>query len=359
MQSINKFLAGCLSTGLFVFVSLYHIQVSYADSESATAVTPGTFSGAKPTVYPSWFKESFLEFSDDIAEAAEQGKRVMLVMHQDGCPYCNLLVERNLSQKNIVDLMQTKFDVLELNIWGDREVITVEGETFTEKEFAAALKVQFTPTLLFFDEQGRPVLTLHGYLPPDEFLVALRYVSEQREKELSYREYVRSQPIAEGSRDELISQSFFIPPPINLVRKADVISKPIAVFFEQKQCPNCETLHQKVLIDEETRNLLAQFDVVQLDMWSDEPLVSISGEATTAREWATELDVSYAPTIVLFNTAGEEVIRSEAWFKIFHTQSLFDYVFSESYQTQPNFQRYISARADHLIEQGIDVDIWR
>ena len=49
---------------------------------------------------------------------------------------------------------------------------------------------------------------------------------------------------------------------------------------------------------------------------------------------------------------------SEAWFKIFHTQSLFDYVHSESYRTEPSFQRYISARADHLIEQGIDVDIW-
>jgi len=348
-----------ISTILIASSAISFASDSHADTNSATKVTPGTFSGAKPTEYPSWFKESFLEFSDDIAEAAEQGKRVMLLMHQDGCPYCNILVERNLSQKNIVDLMRSKFEVIELNIWGDREVITVDGETFTEKEFAAALRVQFTPTLLFFNEQGKPILTLNGYLPPNEFLTALRFVAENHESRMSYREFVRSQPASNEGANELIEEVFFQSPPYNLVRSGGTSDKPLAVFFEQKQCPNCETLHHKVLVDEDTRNLLTNFDVVQLDMWSDQPLISTTGATTTAREWASELDVSYAPTILLFNSVGEEVIRSEAWFKIFHTQSLFDYVHSESYQFEPNFQRYISARADHFIEQGIDVDIWR
>lgn len=348
-----------ISSFLITVSTFSFVLDSYADTNSSTKVTPGTFSGAKPTEYPSWFKESFLEFTDDIAEAAEQGKRVMLLMHQDGCPYCNLLVERNLSQKNIVDLMRSKFEVIELNIWGDREVITVSGETFTEKEFAAALGVQFTPTLLFFNEQGRPILTLNGYLPPNEFLTALRFVSEHRESQMSYRDFVRSQPVSGEGVNKLIAQAFFQSPPYNLNRANGASDKPLAVFFEQKQCPNCETLHYKVLVDEATRDLLENFDVVQLDMWSDQPLISTTGAKTTARDWASELDVSYAPTILLFNSVGDEVIRSEAWFKIFHTQSLFDYVQSESYQFEPNFQRYISARADHFIEQGMDVDIWR
>ncbi len=319
----------------------------------------GVFSGAKPTEYPSWFKESFLEFSDDIEEAAQAGKRVMLVFHQDGCPYCNLLVERNLSQKDIVELMQEKFDVIAINMWGDREVVTVEGQSFTEKEFAAALNVQFTPTLLFFDERGQPILKLNGYLPPDNFLTAINFVAEQQERNLPYREYVRLHSSAEKSLDHLIDEPFFSSPPYNLARTQDANQRPIAVFFEQKHCPNCETLHEKVLVDPQTRNLLTKFDVIQLDMWSDEPLVSTAGKQTNSREWASELNISYAPTIVLFDRTGEEVIRSEAWFKIFHTQSLLDYVNSGSFKQEPSFQRYISARADHFIEQGIDVDIWR
>ena len=349
-------------SGLLILLAIGSSDVFAQQNENTyggSEVVRGTFSGAKPTEYPSWFKESFLEFEDDIAEAAQKGKRVMLLFHQDGCPYCNLLVERNLSQKNIVELMQKKFDVIEINIWGDRDVITVDGESFTEKQLASALKVQFTPTLLFYDEQGQGILKLNGYLPPTEFLAALNYVSGQYESKLSYRDYVRSQTGSQGSAKALISEPFFQNPPYQLERSNEEPNRPLAVFFEQKQCPNCETLHSKVLIDPETRKLIADYDAVQLDMWSNDEVITLSGESATARDWASSLGVSYAPTIILFDRNGREVIRSEAWFKIFHTQSLFDYVNSEAFRTEPNFQRYISARADDLIEQGIDVDIWR
>ena len=327
-------------------------------SSSASTASLGTFLGAKPTEYPSWFKESFLEFGDDIAEAAEQGKRVMLLFHQDGCPYCNLLVERNLSQKNIVDLMQSKLDVVALNMWGDRDVVTVEGEAYSEKELAAALRVQFTPTLIFFDEHGKPILTLNGYLPPDEFLVALRFVTERKESEITYREFIKSELVSGDGVKGLAAQDFFQDPPYDFNRDTGLLQRPLAVFFEQEQCPNCEILHKNVLIDEQTRELISNYDTIQLNMWAETPIVNPQGEETTAKQWATSLGVNFAPTVVLFDTNGEEVIRSEAYFKIFHMQSLFDYVLSESHLEQPSFQRYISDRADHLIEQGIDVDIW-
>ena len=52
-------------------------------------------------------------------------------------------------------------------------------------------------------------------------------------------------------------------------------------------------------------------------------------------------------------------MRTEAMFRTFHLQSAFDYVLTQEYQAQPNFQRYLSDRADRLIEQGVDVNIWR
>jgi hypothetical protein len=62
---------------------------------------------------------------------------------------------------------------------------------------------------------------------------------------------------------------------------------------------------------------------------------------------------------VLFDPQGREIIRSEAFFKVFHTQGIFAYVAEGAYKTEPNFQRYLSARAEKLREQGKDVDIWR
>lgn len=328
---------------------------------SATALASekeGAFYGAKQTEYPSWFKESFLHFEDDVAEAAAGGKRLLLVFHQDGCPYCNALVERNLSQKDIEQKVRKHFDVVAINMWGDRDVVTVGGEQYTEKTFAAALKVQFTPTLVFFDEQGKVVLRLNGYLPPRRFAVALDYVAGRKEKELSYHDYVAAN-LPPGKTGELIKEDFFIAPPYNLARNQGGKARPLAIFFEQKDCPNCDILHEKVLADAETRAAIKQAENVQLDMWSDTPVITPAGKQTTARRWAKELDVKYAPSIVLFNEAGEEVIRTEAFFKVFHTQGVFTYVLTGAYTTEPSFQRFLSEYADAIREQGRDVDLWR
>lgn len=154
------------------------------------------FLGAVDTIYPEWFKVSFMELEEDVAEAAAEGKRLMILFHQDGCPYCNAFIEKNLAQKDIEDTLKEKFDVIEINMWGDREVVSIDGKTFTEKEFAQALSVQFTPTVLFLTEQGELSLRLNGYYGPDRFRHVLDYVSNKMESTQSFTDYLEtnSQP---------------------------------------------------------------------------------------------------------------------------------------------------------------------
>lgn len=349
----------CLQARNFVFSLplrwIYLPLVLLALAGAAEAVEKkGRYFGAKPTEYPSWFKESFLNLKEDIEEAAAQGKRLLVIFHQDNCPYCNALVERNLAQKDIEDSLRKHFDVVAINMWGDREVTDLAGRRMTEKTFSAALKVQFTPTLLFFDEAGQVVLRLNGYVPPQRFRLALDYVAQRKEKELPFRDYVaRAEP--PGTGGELIAEPYFAKPPYDLRR----LKRPIAVFFEQKDCPACETLHRRVLPDRDLQAELEKLYAIQLDMWSDTPVITPRGERTTARAWAKALDVKYTPTIVLFDPKGKEIIRSEAFFKVFHTQGMFAYAASGAWRKEPNFQRYLSARAEALREQGKDVDIWR
>ena len=315
----------------------------------------GEFSGAKETVYPDWFKASFLEFEEDIAEAAADGRRVMLFFHQDGCPYCNEFVEKNLSQKDIVDEMQAKLDVIELNIWGDRDLVSVGGKTFNEKTFAAALQVQFTPTIMFLDEQGQVALRLNGYIPPNEFKLSLDYVNNHREKQSNYAEFLQAKYLP-TEKESIKIRPYFAKPPHDFSKYPG--NKPIAVFFEQGGCPNCDHLHEDALDHPLTDALLQQFRNVQIDIWSNKFIVTPDGRSISQREWSKQLNIKYAPTIVFMNAGGKEVIRSEAFFHKFHTQSLFDYVASAAYKTESNFQSYISARSEHFIEQGIDVSIW-
>lgn len=339
-----------------LFTMLLAITNVPAAAEDGSFSQAGEFLGGKETTYPDWFKDSFLEFADDVEEAAEEGRRVLIFFHQDGCPYCNALVERNLSQKHIEDKIRASFDVIALNLRGARDVVSVGGETYTEKSFARALNVQFTPTLLFLDESGKIVLRLNGYIPPRELDVALDYASGEADVEADYLDYLASR-LPPADSGELIREPFFASAPHDL-QAALGEGRPLAVFFEQRQCPNCAALHRDILADPETSTTLQDFHAVQLDMWSEQTLVTPTGSQTTAREWAGELGVRYAPTIVLFSREGDEVIRSEAYFKRFHTQSIFDYVASGAHAEEADFQRYLTIRSDRIRATGKDVNIW-
>jgi len=62
--------------------------------------------------------------------------------------------------------------------------------------------------------------------------------------------------------------------------------------------------------------------------------------------------------MVVFDNKGKEIIRSEAFFKVFHIQGMLTYVSSGSYKKQPSFQRYLADLAHDIRLTGQDVDIW-
>ncbi|GMQ89616.1 MAG: hypothetical protein BMS9Abin09_1121 [Gammaproteobacteria bacterium] len=303
---------------------------------------------------PDWFKQSFLDIREDISEATGQGKRVLLYFYQDGCPYCKKLLETNFGLRDISDKTRKAMDVIAINMWGDREVTDLTGATVSEKQFAENMKVMFTPTLLFLDEQGEVVVRLNGYYPPHKFGAVVDYVGLHKEKELSFREYWAelSPPASSG---KLHQDKSYLQEPYQLADRSG--DKPLLVLFEQKECEPCDELHLDAFKRKESVELLKRFDVVLLDMWSKTAVQTPGGVDSTAAEWSKQLKIQYAPTMVMFDAQGREVFRTEAYLKTFHTQSALDYVLSGAYRKQPSFQRYISTRADELEAQGIHVDL--
>lgn len=301
---------------------------------------------------PAWFKNSFLDLEEDIAEAGESGKRLMIFFYQDGCPYCKKLLQDNFGQRDIADKTKNNFDVVSLNIWGDREISFGDIQTI-EKDFAAKLKVMYTPTLIFFNEQGKAVLRANGYYHPAKFDAALEYVLNREDKKQSFRSYL-AQVSPQKTKGKIHKEVETIRSPYDFTK---VTENYRLVMFEQKQCKECDELHTEVLTRKESRKQIKKFDVAVLDMWSEEKITRPDGKQSTIKNWAKDLNIQYAPSLVYFDKQGKEVFRSDGYLRSFHVQSVMDYVSSESYKTQPNFQRYIDDRAHHLREQGIEVDI--
>jgi thioredoxin-related protein len=304
---------------------------------------------------PGVFKETFLDIRSDARDAARAGKRLMLYFGQDGCPYCRRLLQDNLRQKDIAERVEKHLYPVALNIWGDREVTWLDGTVASEKALAARLKVQFTPTLLFFDESARVIARINGYYPPHRFRAAIDFVAGRMESRSSFAEYMRS-TVQEPASGKLNDQPFFLRPPLNLTRKGNV--RPLALFVEQPSCQACDEMHTGPLQAAETRRLLERFDAARIDIFGKAAVVGPDGKPSAEAELAQALQIAYTPSLVLFDGAGREVLRIEGYVRTLHLQSALDYVASGAYRSQPSFQRFLQERAERLRKQGAEVRLW-
>jgi thioredoxin-related protein len=108
--------------------------------------------GSDGLYHQSWFQLSFLDLREDFHEAKAAGKRFAVLFEQRGCPYCARMHTEVLSQKYINDYVSQNFAVLQLDLWGAREVTDFDGTLLSERALAERWGVIFTPTIVFFKD---------------------------------------------------------------------------------------------------------------------------------------------------------------------------------------------------------------
>jgi len=149
-----------------------------------------------------WFLESFLELADDLAGASEKKKRFAIMWELRGCPYCKQTHLVNFAKPEIENFIKDRFEVLQLNIIGSREVTDFDGEKLSEKRLAEKYGVRYTPTFQFFSDNAtglarkkpreREVARAEGYLEPRDFLAMFRFVVERAYEKGSLRDYLKA-----------------------------------------------------------------------------------------------------------------------------------------------------------------------
>jgi thioredoxin-related protein len=297
----------------------------------------------EPIAYPTWFKLSFLDLADDLDEAIADGKRGLVVYFgQKYCAYCEKLLEVNFGEKaDIVDYTRKYFDVVGMDIHGQRSVTGFDGREQTEHDFALEQQINFTPTLVFYDRKQREALRLSGYYPPYKFRAALEYVADGFYRKEDFRAYLaRAGVPAVFGEGELDHEDFFLPPPHALDRSRIAAQRPLVVFFEQSDCHACDILHTGPLRDAAIAERLAGFDADQLNMWSDTPVITPDGQRTTARKWADQLGLFYSPTLLFFDEHGKEIVRVDSVVQFYRLRNVLDYVLSGGYREYPTFQQW-------------------
>lgn len=311
----------------------------------------------EPVENPDWFKLSFLDMGDDLREAIAGGKRgVVIYFGQKYCPYCQALMEVNFAKRDIAVYTQEHFDVVAIDIRGNRLVTDFDGRIMTEKQYASDKKANFTPSLLFYDASGEEVLRLIGYYPPYEFRAALEYVADRHYQRESFREYLARADAADIlDTGSLNQREFFAPPPHVLDRSQSEATRPLLVVFEQIECHACDVLHAGPFSNEVTLRLLDKFKVVQLNLWAPTPVVTPNGQRTRADAWAEKLGLFYAPTLIFFDEHGGEVIRVASVVHFNRLRKVMRYVLEKGYQEYGDFQTWRRHRGDE-VHRPVSVD---
>lgn len=351
-----------LAAGALHLVGRRALATAGALALAAGLALPAAAQVASPQAIdiPRWFTESFLDFKDEVAEAARSGKRVFVYFGQDGCPYCKALMQANFGRgavaEKITAKMRASFVAIAINIWGDREVLWLDGTRASEKELARRLGVQFTPTLFFLDTDGRVVLRLNGYQPPQRFAHIVDWVADRHDRRESLAEYMAARDTA-AAPTPAPTGAYLLRDPSALARRAG--GKPLVVLFESERCAPCAEMHREAMQRPTLKPLLARFDIARLVPGQPARLVTPAGQTVDARAFARDLQVALHPTAVFFDASGREVFRFDGYLRPFHIESAFAYVASGAYATQPQFQRFVQERAEALRKAGKPVDLWR
>jgi thioredoxin-related protein len=103
--------------------------------------------------HQTWEVTAFLNLREDFEEAKAKGKRFAVFFEQRGCVYCTKMHKEVLAQRYINDYVRDNFAVVQLDIFGAREVTDFDGSRMSEAKLAERWGVMFTPTVVFLKDE--------------------------------------------------------------------------------------------------------------------------------------------------------------------------------------------------------------
>ena len=325
------------------FLSLFSI--------SNLSANEGKIVGGSMHEIPSWFKESFLDIAEDIEEAKENNKHIMLFMDLEGCPYCTKMLKENFFAENKTsEFIKKYFDVIEINVKGSREIAWDEETTLTERELAEKLQIQYSPTILFFNYDKEVVVRVNGYRSPVNFKYILEYVQGKHYENMSLTEYankITKQTLYTFKENKMFSN----------LKDLSQSKGAVAVVFEDGSCTQCDYFHNRLLKNEDVINEIKNFTIVRLDATSNEEIIDIDGNKTTPKQWVEKINLDYRPGILLYD--DKKLISTvDALLYPFHFKELLRYVSGKFYEKYPvSYLDYLRDRQDELLKQGVNINL--
>lgn len=346
---MNNFLFRNLSGFSRLLLAFGILLVSlFAAADDTAAAKRGVIKGGMPHEAPGWFKESFLDIQDDVDEATAENRHVMLFFQLNDCPYCSRMLEESFEAEPMQKLIQDSYDVIAINVKGDREIAFNDEVSLIEKELSEKLSVRSTPAILFLDKDNNAVVRVDGYRSPKRFKHILNYVSDKAYGKQTLAEYLNGH--LEKDIYQLRGNKLFTE-----VTDVSAVKDPLMVIFEDGSCYDCAEFHDKLLARDDVQAEMKAFTVVRLDATSTDEITDPDGNKTTPKAWAESLKMIYRPGVLVFDE-GKLLRRIDSLLLSHHFKEGLRYVGGGYHKTQ-SYDEYSEKRTEELLAAGVDIDL--
>ncbi|NOD99732.1 thioredoxin fold domain-containing protein [Ruegeria sp. HKCCD6228] len=100
-----------------------------------------------------WMRDTFKDLREDLDEASDEGKRLVLFIEQQGCIYCKKMHEEVFPQPDLAAYIEDNFFVVQLDLHGSTTATDFDGEESEQRALMRKWGILFTPTLVFLPEE--------------------------------------------------------------------------------------------------------------------------------------------------------------------------------------------------------------
>ena len=124
-------------------------------------------------------------------DAKQAGKKALFFMfEQEGCPGCLHMKRNVLNRGDVQAYYRERFVNFSIDIHGAVPLRDFAGRDFTEQRYAQTLRINATPTLVFFDLDGNEIARVIGPVKDAaEFLLLGEFVASGAYRSSRFADY--------------------------------------------------------------------------------------------------------------------------------------------------------------------------
>ncbi|PIE49525.1 MAG: thioredoxin family protein [Flavobacteriales bacterium] len=143
---------------------------------------------------------NWITMNEALAAQKKEPKKIMIDMYTNWCGPCKLLDKNTFQNKDVADYVNKHYYAVKFNAEG-KEAVTykdknygnpkyIEGKTGRNNQHELAVHFGITayPTVLFLDEEAKPISPVKGYHQPKGFEVYLKVFATDDYKKITTQE---------------------------------------------------------------------------------------------------------------------------------------------------------------------------